>query len=368
MKKLIAVILASLFIISGCTSPSSISDLGLDDPRFDGYVPEKSIYYNPESRIKFRVSPMIETTYLAVEMANGGNDFTNYQDNTPYVEAGRERFRDFEDHEFVRMLSSMMARGYTYDAIPSSIYHFNENFELRDDIEINEFTMKRSSGQENLEKLMVYLKAFRMDSDFDSYFLENKEEYIKMMDKGHHMLTSHNVEEVVESFYGKPIQNSIITITPYAKNAYGVSIGLKTGSLEVLPTLGVYDDEEIFLNVLVHEISHTYVNPLTAKQGEILDETEGLYAPIEKVMSSQAYTTWETTINEHIVRASTAIILRDILGETAYENALARDRERGFEYIDEIVESVSYYTENRDKYPTFQDYHPELMKVFLEIK
>jgi len=368
MKRFLVLIMAILFLLSGCTSPSSFPDLSLDDPRFEGYEPEKSIYYNPESGIKLRVSPMIEATYLAVEMTGRSNDFTNYQGNTPYVEAGKERFKEFGDHEFVRMLSSMMTRGYTYDAIPSSIYHFNEDFRLRDDIEINDFTMKRSGGLENMEKLMAYLKAFRMDSDFDSYFMENKEEYIRMMNRGHYMLTSHNVEEVVEGFYGKPIQNSIITVTPHAKNAYGVSIDLKTGSLEVLPTLGVYDDEEIFINVLVHEISHTYVNPLTAQQGDILDETKDLYEPIEQVMSNQAYSNWEITVNEHIVRANTAIMLRDILGETEYKNALARDRERGFEYIDQVVESVYNYTENRDKYPAFQDYHPELMKVFLELK
>ncbi|MGM0396102.1 MAG: DUF4932 domain-containing protein [Bacillota bacterium] len=368
MKRFIVLIITLLFLISGCISPSSIPDLSLDDPRFDGYEFEKSIYYNLDSGIRFRVSPMVEATYLAIEMADNGNDFTNYPDNTPYIEAGKERFKDFQDHEFVKMLSSMMIRGYTYDAIPSSIYHFNENFKLRNDIELNEITMKRSSGQENLKKLMVYLKAFRMDSDFDSYFMENKEQYIKMMDKGHHIVNSYNVEEVVEDFYGKPIQNSIITVTPHAKNAYGVSIDLKTGSLEVLPTLGVYDDHEIFINVLVHEISHTYVNPLTAQQGEVLEETEVLYGPIKKEMSNQAYTTWETIVNEHIVRANTAIMLRDILGEVAYENALAKDRERGFKYIDEIVESITYYTENRDNYPTFEDYHPEIMKVFLEIK
>lgn len=366
MKRFIVLMMVILFFTSGCASPSSIPDLSLDDPRFDGYDPEKSIYYNLDSGIRFRVSPMIEATYLAIEMADNGN-FTNYQDNTPYIEAGKERFKDFQDHEFVKMLSSMMIRGYTYDAIPSSIYHFNENFRLRDDIEINEFTMKRSSGQENLEKLMVYLKAFRMDSDFDSYFKENKEQYIKMMDKGHYLVNSHNVEEVIEDFYGKPIQNSIITVTPHAKNAYGVSIDLKTGSLEVLPTLGVYDDTEIFINILIHEISHTYVNPLTAQQGDILDETEVLYGPIKKVMSNQAYTTWETTVNEHIVRANTAIMLRDILGETAYKNALARDRERGFEYIDEVVESVSDYTDNRDEYPTFEDYHSEIMKKLVAL-
>jgi hypothetical protein len=84
--------------------------LNLDDPRFDGYVPEKSLYYNPESGIRLRVSPMIEATYLAVEMTGRSNDFTNYNNDTPYIETGKERFKEFEDHEFIGLLSSMMIK------------------------------------------------------------------------------------------------------------------------------------------------------------------------------------------------------------------------------------------------------------------
>jgi hypothetical protein len=81
-------------------------------------------------------------------------------------------------------------------------------------------------------------------------------------------------------------------------------------------------------------------------------------------MSNQAYSNWETTINEHIVRANTAVMIRSILGQTAYENELNRNRERGFKYIDDVVESILYYKENRDVYSTLEDYYPEIMKVF----
>ena len=53
MRKFIVLMMAMLLILSGCTSPSSVPDLSLDDPRFEGYEPEKSIYYNPESGIRF---------------------------------------------------------------------------------------------------------------------------------------------------------------------------------------------------------------------------------------------------------------------------------------------------------------------------
>lgn len=111
MKKISMLILVMLFLLTGCSTQGSLPVLNLDDPRFDGYVPEKSLYYNPESGIRFRVSPMIEATYLAVEMTGRSNDFTNYNNDTPYIETGKERFKEFEDHEFIGLLSSMMTRG-----------------------------------------------------------------------------------------------------------------------------------------------------------------------------------------------------------------------------------------------------------------
>lgn len=111
MKKISMLILVMLFLLTGCSTQGSLPVLNLDDPRFDGYVPEKFLYYNPESGIRLRVSPMIEATYLAVEMTGRSNDFTNYNNDTPYIETGKERFKEFEDHEFIGLLSSMMTRG-----------------------------------------------------------------------------------------------------------------------------------------------------------------------------------------------------------------------------------------------------------------
>ena len=364
MRRLISLMLSIMFILTGCNDYTKMPALSLDDQEFDGYQFEQSLYYDYDARIKFRVSPMVEATYLAVEMLYDKTGFTNYPDNTVFVEDSIEVFKDYKDHSFIKMLSPMIKKGYSYDAIPSSLYYFDEYFRLRNDIELDISILKRAGGKENLEDLLVHLKTFRMDSDFDSYFRENKELYLNMLKMGQDMVTTYKVDDIIEEFYGKPIENATVTVTPFAQNAYGCSLIRKDGVLEMHPTLSVYENKEAFLSTLVHEFSHTYVNPLTTKHLELVDNTKVLYEPIKKIMSNQAYSNWETTINEHIVRANTAVMIRSILGQTAYENELNRNRERGFKYIDDVVESILYYKENRDVYSTLEDYYPEIMKVF----
>ncbi|MCC5910883.1 MAG: DUF4932 domain-containing protein [Clostridiaceae bacterium] len=364
----VGMIVLVLLLLTGCGGLTSQATLSLDDEKFDDYVFEKSLYYNPEDKIKFRVSPMVEATYLAVEMLRHETGFTNYPSNTVFIDRAVEDFSDFNDHALMSTLLPMVKRGFVFDAIPSSIYHFDEDFRFRDDIEINEFTMSRAGGKKQLETFMVQLKSFRMDSDFDAYFRSNKDLYMELMKRGHDSVSRHNVDEVMENFYGKPIEMATVTVTPFSQNGYGCSIEHKDGTLEMIPTQNIYDDEELFLNVLIHEFSHSFVNPLTSEHMDIVNTTKSLFEPVKEVMSRQAYGSWETAINEHIVRANTALMLRSILGETAYENDLALNRDRGFIYIDEVIGSISYYLDNRDRYPTFDDYYPELMQVFVNLQ
>lgn len=298
-----------LLFLTGCAAFTSTSNVSLDDEIFNDYVFEKSLYYNPEDNIKFRVSPMVEATYLLVDMLKSRTRFTNYPSNTNFIERAVEDFSDFNKHDIMKILLSTIRRGFYYDAIPSAIYHFDEDFRFRDDIEVDELVMRRAGGKRRLEALMVQLKSFRMDSDFDAFFRSNEDLYMEMMGRAHDITSRYEVGEIMETFYGKPIENATVTITPFAQFAYGCYIKLKDGTLEMHPTLGVPDNEEIFLNTLIHEFSHSFVNPLTSEHMDIVEATKSLHKPIRKQMSRQAYTNWETVINEHIVRANTALMI-----------------------------------------------------------
>lgn len=365
--KLLIVATCIMLILIGCNNLNKTSVINSEEKKFDGYDFEQSLYYDYNSKIKFRVSPMVQATYLAVEMLYEETGFTNYKYSRENVKDSVENFKEYSDHYFLKLLSSMIKEGFSYDAIPQSLYYFDEDFRMREDIEFDGEVLRRAGGKENLVDFIHQLKEFRMDSDFELYFKDNKGMYLDIMGKGQDMVTTYKVAETIEEFYGVPLENPVVTITPFTTNAYGTSISRKDGSIEMLPTLGVYEDKENFIALLIHEFSHGYVNPLITEHLDVVEKTKDLYEPIEESMVKHAYPTWEISVNEHIVRANTAIMIKNIFGESAYKYELIINRDRGFKYIDDVVESLTYYTEHRDVYPTFEDYYPVIMNVFVSL-
>jgi len=84
-------------------------------------------------------------------------------------------------------------------------------------------------------------------------------------------------------------------------------------------------------------------------------------------MNKQAYSSWESCVNEHIVRAVVARINYIHSGSENYENIITYEKDRGFLYIDELTKKLEEYEKNRDKYKSFKDFYPELVKVFKEL-
>lgn len=85
-------------------------------------------------------------------------------------------------------------------------------------------------------------------------------------------------------------------------------------------------------------------------------------------MSEQGYTNWTTCVIEHIVR------LGEIRIAHALNNSVRADqirneyvKKRQFIYIPFLEKSIQTYEKNRDKYKSFEDYFPELLKVFQNI-
>ena len=81
-------------------------------------------------------------------------------------------------------------------------------------------------------------------------------------------------------------------------------------------------------------------------------------------MNWQAYKNATTVLNESIVRAAVIIYMEEN-GFTAEQiKAEMYDQlGRGFHWMPELVGTLKEYTSHRDKYPTFNDFYPEIAKT-----
>jgi hypothetical protein len=87
----------------------------------------------------------------------------------------------------------------------------------------------------------------------------------------------------------------------------------------------------------------------------------GFGIELGEVMRRQAYGNWESTVNEHIVRAVTTRLAYLHYGAEAGDRALRGEQERGFIHVAALCAALERYEAARDTYPTLNDFYPELL-------
>jgi hypothetical protein len=121
------------------------------------------------------------------------------------------------------------------------------------------------------------------------------------------------------------------------------------------------------LQIIWHEFSHAFVNPLSEEYYPMLRPHADLFAPLAEQMASIGYTHWLDCANEHLIRAVTARLAHHHLGAEAGRRALREESARGFRYIHAIARRLEEYESQRDRYPTFAAFFPRLIAVFAEL-
>ena len=102
------------------------------------------------------------------------------------------------------------------------------------------------------------------------------------------------------------------------------------------PRLGLGTEE-----LLVHELAHSYVNPLVRAHLAEFAESSPLLEAAAPVMAQQHYPTVEFVIDESVVRALTILYLRDEVGSAAADTYLATQLQLGFSWmLAELVEAL----------------------------
>src|SRR5262249_40383451 len=83
-------------------------------------------------------------------------------------------------------------------------------------------------------------------------------------------------------------------------------------------------------------------------------------------MRAQAYGSWKTCVQEHVVRACTVRFAFREHGQDAGRRALDDERGRGFAHVAALAERLGADEGGRQRDPTFASFFPELARVFDE--
>ncbi|CAM4253959.1 DUF4932 domain-containing protein [Zobellia nedashkovskayae] len=126
-----------------------------------------------------------------------------------------------------------------------------------------------------------------------------------------------------------------------------------------------YNDKDFIRNLCVHEFGHSFVNASFYNQeiSEFIQNHEFLITEeIKETMQREGIGNLTGYLVEHVVRLLEIRIASIYFGN---ENAQKiRDENKGFIYLEKMEnELIERFEKNRDKYPTYADFIPELIKV-----
>ena len=285
-------------------------------------------------------------------------------DDSPYRREVNNWFAPFKDHPAVKRFAELAQAGYNFDAPPATMVCLSPPPDLELQAAPEACGAGRAGGPASLAAWLQQLRAFARASDFNAFFRAQaglnsplEESTRKKIDKDY--------AAQLEAYFGAKQASYHIVLAPLLVGNFGVRRPRPDGAFDIFGVLGSpAQATTLSLRYLVwHEFGHSFVNHEFDQLRDLVDRSSNLLAPIEKQMRAQAYPSWPIVVNEHMVRAMNVRLAFRELGDFVGQAMLANERRNGFAYVEALSEKLKEYEAQRDRYPAFHDFAPQLLTV-----
>ncbi|PUV26319.1 DUF4932 domain-containing protein [Sphingobacterium athyrii] len=320
-----------------------------------------------------KVDERIEILSIVFRLA--GNREYNSDVFKRYIDRVNEHYGPFKEHELITFVKKVKnENGIGYDAVMSMAIHLDNKFNLKQ--KNIEETLDKRWSKDNAVQFATLLQKFYKNSNSKRFFQENQALY-KEVQKRFLPIYEHIDLGWYPKFYGKKPSEKFLIVNGLGNGGgnYGVSIKNPRGYKEVYAIMGTWSMDSLgmakfplqsYFPTLLHEFNHSFVNYLLEKDTTIFrDSGEKLYRVVKEKMNRQAYGSWQTMLNEALVRAAVIKYQKDhnfTTEEIAKETNEQLDR--GFLWIERLVDELDNFDRQRDRYPTLENYMPVLAKAY----
>jgi hypothetical protein len=116
------------------------------------------------------------------------------------------------------------------------------------------------------------------------------------------------------------------------------------------------------VGTLVHEVSHSYANPLArAHRAELERSASRVHAAFAATMAARAYDNWTSMVDESLVHATVARFLAAYGSPEEQHSYQADEHAGGWFWLDELKALVASYEADRRTYPTLATFMPRVV-------
>jgi hypothetical protein len=247
-----------------------------------------------------------------------------YNDNTyrSYVSDIHSHFDRYKNHPLISFTSELSNKnGVCFDAVMFMAIYLEQPPSLNPIVPFSADVPEKRWGQDNANKFVRLLKQFYTDARCAEFFMEHEGLYKTV--QGNFMPVYEALDvNWYNQYYGQQPEGSLNVMIGLGLGGgnYGPKLKYPDGKEDIYAVMGTRSIDSTnnpsflvddYLPTLIHEFNHSYVNHLTYKYEK---DFEGsglkLYELIKAGMGNQHYTSWQTIMNEALVRACDQVFVR----------------------------------------------------------
>ncbi|MEM8530626.1 MAG: DUF4932 domain-containing protein [Chloroflexota bacterium] len=319
--------------------------------------------------LQITVDPRLELISVIHELSESQGDIRL---DSPYKEAIKDYFGDYSQHPSVTLFREILAGGSDTSAPFTLMLHLSDIPDLTFIAPLPTDTAEEFGGEEVVDLFIDHLRDFAEVTDFMAFFNAQEDFYDDLIASIKTTVVPSDIQALEEYYGTTPNSYTIAPIPLFGDGGFGPRVVHEDGTQDmyaIIRVASVEDDQFSFgtsselRGWLWHEFSHSFVRPFSIRHADELDAYAMLGDAIAEQMQP-SYTNWPVIMEEHVVRAVTNRLIYREIGQPAGDKEFQSQRNRGFIYIDAILEQLSIYEDSRDQYPTFAEFFPEIVATF----
>lgn len=302
-----------------------------------------------ETTAGVRVDARVELCAVMCRLAN----YKEYQTHgiATYDSAVEEHFRPFTNHPVIAVMRKLHARhGIGYNApMGLALVADPETFQSRVKLDPIPSWLDQRWTASAAKEFLAAMAQFAKDTKAQEFFAGQT--------NIHHLVEAHLSETLLPRLdlawfaeqYG-PMTNTSFCIIPGLLDGpqnYGVEVRLSDGRREIYGVIAtpVFADgqpikypSEAMLQLLVHEFSHSFVNPWVDAHGRQFEPpAQKIFKVVATEMKAQAYGTARVMLYESLVRANTIRYFDDHSDAANMAKCIAIDQRKSFYWTADLA-------------------------------
>ena len=314
------------------------------------------------------IDPRIELLSIAQYLSKYGDLFPLVtKHKSEYTTVIDEHFGKYNKHPFVEMNYIIGQKGFCFDAPIAGI--------LETDLDINaeklfwcgivsDYVSERIDDNFSFKEYISLANDFIYETKFCSFYKSKQNQYTSINKNYEETFNNIKCDEQLYEYYKYKKGNAVLYLAPLLRGYF--SITKKNVLVSVIGLDGQLTNTflsiDLMNELLWHELSHSYINPLTKKHINDVMEKEKLFFKISEKMKEQYYGNWECCVNEHIIRAIVCKFMQKYYGKDKYLKCIEEEIKNGFIYLNDVLFVLNNYEKKNNI--SFNELYPDIiMKI-----